>query len=83
MIELHLQRATRVTGAREHSEWRDEIRGGRRLRVLTEGGEDQPCVRLELDGTRMELSSDNLDAAALAELAAALVRIPAPAGSPA
>jgi hypothetical protein len=83
-VELTMQRATRVTaGTPDTADWRDAIRGGRRLRVLAAEDGRHARVRLELDGTRLELRSGDLDASELADLAAGLVRIPAPAGSPA
>lgn len=58
--------------------WRDIERGGRPMQVRDPAEDWQPAqLRMELDGTRIGMHSNDLGAGALADLAAGLVRAPA------
>jgi hypothetical protein len=57
--------------------WREVTRAGRRMEVREPRESWQPAqVRLEIDGTRIHIHSNDLDADALADFAASLVRAP-------
>jgi hypothetical protein len=58
--------------------WHEDVRSGRRLLIRQPQHDWEPTmVRLELDGTGITLSSADLDANALVEVAARLQRVPA------
>jgi outer membrane lipoprotein-sorting protein len=60
------------------SPWRDIERGGRAMQVRDPAEDWQPAqLRMELDGTRIDMHSNDVGADALADLAAGLVRAPA------
>ena len=57
--------------------WREITRGGRRMQVREPRESWQPAqVLLELEGTRIHIHSNDLDAEALVDVAASLVRAP-------
>jgi hypothetical protein len=56
---------------------REVERDGRRMQVREPAESWQPAqLRMELDGTRIDMHSNDVGAAALADLAAGLVRAP-------